>query len=49
VHYEPPSTKATEISPFIDDAIEAALLGLEPPKQALDEAATRIDRVLARP
>lgn len=49
VRYEPPSTKATEITPFIDDAIEASLLGLEPPKQALDEAASRIDRVLSRP
>jgi multiple sugar transport system substrate-binding protein len=49
VRYEPPSTKSTEITPFIDDAIEASLLGILTPREALDEAAKRIDRALSRP
>ncbi len=49
VRYEPPSARATEIAPFIDDAIESALLGIQTPKEALDEAASRINRVLSRP
>lgn len=49
VRYEPPTTHATEMIPFLDAAIEASLLGLEPPAQALHEAAGRIDRALARP
>jgi multiple sugar transport system substrate-binding protein len=49
VHYEPFSTRATEIQPLLDDAIESAILGLQPPKEALNEANTSINHVLSRP
>jgi multiple sugar transport system substrate-binding protein len=49
VHYEPFSTRATEITPFIDSAVNSALLGYQTPGEALEEANARISRVLARP
>lgn len=49
VVFEPASHKSTEIMPFYDAAIEASLLGLQTPRQALDEAHRRISQVMARP
>jgi len=49
VVFEPASHKATEIMPFYDAAIEAALLGIKSPQDALNEAARRIQQVLDRP
>jgi multiple sugar transport system substrate-binding protein len=49
VRYEPPSTRMTELSPFITAAIEAAMLGLKSPESAMSEASARMNRVLARP
>ncbi len=47
--YDTRSPRATEIGPFVEAAVEAALLGIQSPQQAMAEAAARIDRVLARP
>jgi len=49
VVFEPASHKSTEIMPFYDAAIEAALLGIKSPQDALNEAARRIQQVLDRP
>lgn len=49
VVFEPASHKSTEIMPFYDAAIEAALLGIQTPKAALEEADRRIGQVMARP
>jgi multiple sugar transport system substrate-binding protein len=49
VKYDPPTIKATEMGPFVDAAVEAALLGIEPPEKAMSDCAARVDRVLARP
>lgn len=49
VVFEPASHKSTEIMPFYDAAIEAALLGIKTPQGALNEAARRIQQVLDRP
>jgi len=49
VVFEPASHKSTEIMPFYDAAIEAALLGIKTPQDALNEAARRIQQVLDRP
>ena len=49
VVFEPASHKSTEIMPFYDAAIEAALLGIKTPQDALDEARRRIQQVLDRP
>lgn len=49
VVFEPASHKSTEIMPFYDAAIEASLLGIQTPRQALDEAHRRISQVMARP
>jgi len=49
VVFEPASHKSTEIMPFYDAAIEAALLGIRTPQDALNEAARRIQQVLDRP
>ena len=49
VKYEPPSPRASEVSPFVTAGIEAAMLGLKSPEAAMNEAAARIDRALARP
>lgn len=49
VVFEPASHKSTEIMPFYDAAIEASLLGIQSPQQALDEAHRRIGQVMARP
>ncbi len=49
VVFEPASHKSTEITPFIDAAVESALLGIQSPRTALDEADRRIRQVMARP
>jgi multiple sugar transport system substrate-binding protein len=49
IRYEPYSTKITEVGPFIDMAIESALLGLKPVEAAMKEGAGRVNRVLDRP
>ncbi len=47
--YDAPSPKATEIGPFVSAAVEAALLGIQSPRAAMEDAAARINRALARP
>ena len=49
VHYEPFSARATEIQPLLDESIESAILGLQSPKEALDEATKSVNHVLSRP
>lgn len=49
VVFEPASHKSTEIMPFYDAAVEAALLSIKTPREALDEAHRRISQVMARP
>ncbi|MGQ9486911.1 MAG: ABC transporter substrate-binding protein [Armatimonadota bacterium] len=49
VVFEPASHKSTEIMPFYDAAIEAALLGIKSPQDALNEAKRRVQQVLDRP
>ena len=49
VHYDPQITRANAINQFSDPAIEAALLQLQTPKDAMQDADRRIDQLLARP
>ena len=49
VKYDPPSVKQTEMGPFVDAAVEAALLGIEPAEKAMNDCAARVNRVLERP
>ncbi len=49
VVYEPLSPRMNALFPFVDPAIEAALLDLQTPEAAMQDAARRINQVLARP
>jgi len=44
-----PSPRLTEVGQFVDPAVEAVMFGLKPPREAMREAAARINRVLSRP
>ncbi|HVL39796.1 MAG TPA: ABC transporter substrate-binding protein [Fimbriimonadaceae bacterium] len=48
VVYEPPSVMFNQVAAFGDAAVEAAVNGLRPPKEALAEASRRIDDILMR-
>lgn len=45
---EPASVACNQIAPFADAAVEAALMRIKTPRQALNEAAWRIDNVMKR-
>jgi multiple sugar transport system substrate-binding protein len=49
VQYEPHTPKLNAIYPFVDPAIEASLLNLQPPEAAMRDACRRIRQVLRRP
>src|SRR5438270_1752730 len=49
VQYEPLVPKLNAIYPFVDPAIEAVLLDLQSPEQAMRDACRRIHQVLIRP
>lgn len=49
VQYEPLVPKLNAIYPFVDPAIEAVLLDLQSPEQAMHDACRRIHQVLTRP
>lgn len=49
VVFEPPSPKSNEITPFVDAAIQAVLLGIQSPRAAAADASRRINQVLERP
>lgn len=48
IEYEPPSVTFNQIAPFGDAAVEAALGRIKPPREALQEAARRINDVMER-
>jgi multiple sugar transport system substrate-binding protein len=48
VHYEPLIPKDNSIFQFVDPAIEAVLLDLQTPQQAMSDARRRVDQLLAR-
>ena len=49
VQYEPLVPKLNALDPFVDPAIEAVLLDLQTPEQAMRDACRRIRQVLERP
>lgn len=49
VQYESLSPRANALFPFVDPAIEAVLLDLQTPEDALKDSQRRIDQVLKRP
>ena len=49
VHYDPQIPRANALNQFADPAIEAALLQLQTPEEAMHDADRRIDQLLARP
>jgi multiple sugar transport system substrate-binding protein len=49
IQYDPLTPKMNAIFPFVDPAIEAALLGLQTPEGAMRDACRRIAQVLKRP
>ncbi|MCC6729532.1 MAG: ABC transporter substrate-binding protein [Chthonomonadales bacterium] len=49
VVFEPPSPKSNEVTPFVDSAIQAVLLGIQSPRAAAADASRRINQVLERP
>lgn len=49
VQYVPLNRKINALFPFVDPAIEAVLLDLQPPETAMRDACRRIDQVLKRP
>jgi len=49
VQYEPLTPKNNAIFPFVDPAVEAVLLNLQPPEQAMTDACRRVQQVMERP
>jgi multiple sugar transport system substrate-binding protein len=49
VIYDPQVPRANALNQFVDPAIEAALLQLQPPDEAMRDADRRIDQLLKRP
>jgi multiple sugar transport system substrate-binding protein len=49
VYYEPQIPRANALNQFVDPAIEAALLELQTPEEAMRDADRRIDQLLRRP
>jgi multiple sugar transport system substrate-binding protein len=49
VHYEPLIPKDNSLFQFVDPAIEAVLLNLQTPQQAMSDAQRRVNQLLERP
>jgi len=49
VHYESLTPKTNALFPFVDPAIEAVLLDLQNPREAMTDADRRINQVMERP
>jgi multiple sugar transport system substrate-binding protein len=49
VRYDPQIPRANSLNQFADPAIEASLLRLQPPEEAMRDADRRIDQLLKRP
>jgi len=49
VQYEPLTPKDNALFPFVDPAVEAVLLDLQTPEQAMRDACRRVEQVLERP